>query len=163
MALLRKQRPEFSFRYTIIGDGELQEKLQQQIESLKLSDYVFLAGRKKHEEVFEAMGTEKIYIQPSRWEGLCNATLEAMSIGLPVLVSRISPFTEYIEEGLNGWFFEKENAVSLYEKLNAMLNTDLTKTREMARQTIAEKFSIEGQMKAMKEMIEYVQQCQKPH
>lgn len=73
-----KLHPEFILR--IYGDGELKEELMDLIKQTKLENNVILMGASKtiHEDIVQSYG----FIMSSDHEGMPNALLEAMAIGL---------------------------------------------------------------------------------
>jgi glycosyltransferase involved in cell wall biosynthesis len=59
-----------------------------------------------------------ICVLPSLREGMPNALLEAMSCGLPVIVSRFEGDTDWImEDGNNGFLFEPGNRFQMGETI----------------------------------------------
>ena len=50
---------------------------------------------------------------PSFFEGTCNAVLEAMACGVPLLVSRVSDNPRLVEEGRNGFLFQPESPADI--------------------------------------------------
>ncbi|HWH95420.1 MAG TPA: glycosyltransferase family 4 protein [Baekduia sp.] len=47
---------------------------------------------------------------PSHYEAFSLVTLEAAAAGLPLLVARINGTDELVEDGVNGWFVERDGA-----------------------------------------------------
>jgi glycosyltransferase involved in cell wall biosynthesis/thymidylate kinase len=81
-ALLARREP--SARLTIVGDGPMQESLEQLAEELRIRDRVHFAGHVPREAAMEAMGRADVFVFPScEAEGM--VTLEAMAQGLPVV------------------------------------------------------------------------------
>lgn len=67
----------------ILGDGDLKEKLQELIEKCSLGDHVFLIGR--HTNVYNFLDTGDIFVFSSLFEGMPNAMMEALALGLPII------------------------------------------------------------------------------
>lgn len=63
-----------------------------------------------------------LYILPSTTEGLSQAILEAMYMGLPILATRAGGNPDLVKEMENGLLFEDDNAKELAEKLQLILN-----------------------------------------
>lgn len=67
----------------ILGDGPEHEKLNEQIKALGMTDTVILTGRTTNVNAY--LKRAKAFILSSNYEGLPNAMLEAMAMGLPVI------------------------------------------------------------------------------
>ena len=66
----------------------------------------------------------------SRSEGLPRVLIEAMAGGKPVVASRVGGIPELVEDGVNGFLFEKENSEELAGRLSLLLG-DEDRAREM--------------------------------
>jgi glycosyltransferase involved in cell wall biosynthesis len=75
-----KRLPEVQF--VIVGDGELRARLEAQA-----GDNVQFAGAR--DDVPELMASFDVYAQPSLFEGLCVAVLEAQAAGVPVIATPV--------------------------------------------------------------------------
>jgi glycosyltransferase involved in cell wall biosynthesis len=62
------------------------------------------------------------FILPSRGEGLSNALLEAMSMELPVVVSRVSGMTDVVEDGEDGMLIPCESIQALTDAMIHIIN-----------------------------------------
>lgn len=67
----------------IYGIGELHDELQRQIEVLNLLENVFLMGRTSCVE--ETLKEAEIFVLSSDFEGMPNALMEAMAVGVPCI------------------------------------------------------------------------------
>ncbi len=86
-----------------------------------------------------------VYVSASRSEGMSNSLLEAMSCGLPALVSDIEGHQQPINAGENGFFFKSENTDSLLEGIKWFIKHQAQHNwlSENARNTILEDYSID--------------------
>lgn len=78
-----KQMP--NAKLLLLGDGPLQEKIRQKVESLGLAEFVLFAGLQKNPAPFYS--AMDVFAFPSLWEGLPLTLVEAQYAGLPCLVS----------------------------------------------------------------------------
>lgn len=85
---------------SIYGEGELRPALQSKIKNLGLTDSILLPGNDKnvHEKIVDAQA----FIMTSFFEGMPNALIEAMALGLPCISTKVSGATELISHGNNG-------------------------------------------------------------
>ena len=92
----------------LLGDGPLQDRIKQKVESLGLANAVIFAGLQKDPAPFYS--AMDIFAFPSLWEGLPLTLIEAQYAGLPCFVSeyitkeaRISQKTECLPLDLSLW------------------------------------------------------------
>jgi glycosyltransferase involved in cell wall biosynthesis len=69
-------------------------------------------------EISELYNNISVYIQPSVTEGFGLEVLEAMAHGRPVIVSDGCGASELVDEGKNGFIFEKRDTKKLAELIN---------------------------------------------
>lgn len=93
---VHKQDP--NSKLLLLGDGPLQEKIKQKIESLDLLNAVIFAGLQK--DVAPFYNAMDIFCFPSLWEGLGIVLLEAQYNGLPCVVSEAVPREVDISNGV---------------------------------------------------------------
>ena len=60
----------------------------------------------KRDDVRQSMAAADFFVLPALTEGLSNALLEAMSVGLVPISSRVSGSLDAIVPGENGWLFD---------------------------------------------------------
>lgn len=73
--------PEFVLE--IYGEGDLRDELSSQIEELGITDNVRLKGYVS--DVTSQIQSAYMFVLPSNYEGISNAMIEAMSLGLAVI------------------------------------------------------------------------------
>jgi glycosyltransferase involved in cell wall biosynthesis len=78
-------------------------------------------------------------------EDFPNVVLEAMSMGKPVIASRIAGTPEQVEDGVTGWLLEPGNAAAFAGKMAEFIrNEDLiVQMGTRARKRFAEEFTSE--------------------
>jgi glycosyltransferase involved in cell wall biosynthesis len=122
-------QPKYKIKYLIAGRGKIQNELEETIKHLGLQDYVQLLGFRR--DVADVFAASDIYVFPSHQEGLPVALMEAMSVGMPVVCSRIRGNTDLISDGEGGYLFDSRNAKSLVAALNKALVDNETKRAQM--------------------------------
>lgn len=76
------------------GSGEKEIELKQEAEKLGLSARVSFLGDVARDDVAKFYEAIDVCVIPSRYEGFCRTLVEAMSVGLPVVASKIDVFEE---------------------------------------------------------------------
>ena len=85
----------------IFGEGPLRAELEFLVSSFKLQGRVLLPGRT--ENVIEELRKSKIFCLSSDYEGMSNAMIEAICVGLPIVTTDVSGVKELVEDGKNGF------------------------------------------------------------
>lgn len=78
-----KMKNRENTKLVILGEGKLKQYVENLIKKLHLENDVFLLGWQKNPFAF--LARSRLFVLPSRWEGLGSAILEAMACGLPVV------------------------------------------------------------------------------
>lgn len=103
----------------IYGDGALKGSLQNQIDSMGLQDSAKLCGNVKN--LHARIVGKAIFVLTSEFEGLSNALLEAMMLGLPCISTDYSGVDEIIEDGVNGIIVPKNDIDKLAKEIIYLL------------------------------------------
>ena len=112
------------YKLYIFGEGALRKSLEKLVEKLDLEDAVLLPGNIK--DVHEKMSDAEIFVLSSNYEGLSNALLEAMMMGLPCISTDCSGSNEIIKHGENGLIVPLNNINELTKAMQELiLNKDL--------------------------------------
>ncbi len=125
-----------NMRLLFIGGGQLQPKLEAQAKELGLAGRVEFTGAKRWEQVMELVRTTHVYVQPSKYEGFCMATLEAASQGLPVIATATGAHEQIVEHGRNGFIYQPGDVEGLRDALRATLKAGSEKRKEMGDQSL---------------------------
>ena len=105
----------------IIGEGELREELEYLIESLGLSENVFLLGRQSNP--FAYLSKADAFVLSSDYEGFPNVVLEALGCALPVISTDCKSGPREILSSQNGTHFELQKGVE-YAKYGILVPTN---------------------------------------
>lgn len=114
-AKLAKDFPDYCV--VIYGEGEKRQKLERLINQLHMEEQIFLPGQTSHIE--DEIYTASLFVMTSDTEGMPNALLEAMALGLPV-ISTDCPCGgpgELIRHGENGYLVPVRDEVALRKQI----------------------------------------------
>lgn len=105
----------------IFGAGPDEDKIIEQITRLGLTNKVKLMGVAKSPQ--KVIKNYQIYVLPSDFEGIPNALIEALSVGLPCIATDCRPggSASLIQDGVNGFLIPMGNEDALYQKLVCMI------------------------------------------
>lgn len=118
------------------------DNLKKLISELSLDKYVKFMGIRN--DVPDLLRQGHIYIQPSRFEGIGLALIEAMSQGCIGIGSNVGGIPEVINHRENGFMFESEDHVELAQLLQEVIQSDdMDKMSLKSHQSIYSKFSLE--------------------
>jgi glycosyltransferase involved in cell wall biosynthesis len=129
----------------LVGDGELRDRLELQVEALGLSERIHFLGNRS--DVPELLAASDYFVLPSLWEGLPMALIEAMACGLPIVATEVSGSKQVVVSGETGLLVPPGDALQLTEALTRLLS-DPVQAREMgaaARRRVETEFSARKQ------------------
>jgi glycosyltransferase involved in cell wall biosynthesis len=141
-AELIRDNPNCDYKLTFYGDGEYRDEIKKQISLLGLTDRVNLLEPTLsiHEKIKHA----KIFVLMSEYEGMPNALMEAMGLGL-VCISSDCPCggpRYLINDGENGFLIRVADVKQLSETLCFVIeNDDLQKRVSKEAEKIIERLS----------------------
>ncbi|HLX39875.1 MAG TPA: glycosyltransferase, partial [Ktedonobacteraceae bacterium] len=135
-------RTDLKPRLRIVGDGGLRPQLERIATELNILDSVEFLGTRA--DILPLLQQSWGFILPSRWEGMPNALLEAMSCGLPCIATRVSGSEDLISSNTNGILVEPEQPAAMALALRRIIeDADLAQQlgRE-ARTTIVRDYQL---------------------
>jgi glycosyltransferase involved in cell wall biosynthesis len=107
-------------RFIVIGDGEERKELEAQIVNLGLCGSVILAGFKP--DIPRILKAFDIFILPSLYEGLPRAVMEAMTVGLPCIVTNVGGNAEAVVHGETGFVWPVGDMPNFVASLEQLMN-----------------------------------------
>lgn len=117
IALLSTNYPQISLN--IYGEGDLKEILWNQIKSLNLTNRIRLCGNVS--DLHQKICQSGIFVLCSEYEGLSNALIEAMALGLPCISTDYPGVRELIIDGENGLIVPCDDAKQLALAIEKLL------------------------------------------
>lgn len=157
-SMLHKEYPEYKLR--IIGDAlneegiKVQESIEKQIKELRLVDSVELLpfSPNVHEEILE----DFMYVNSSDYEGISNAMLEAMAIGLPVVCTDcpIGGAHATIQNEENGMLVPVGDSKAMYQAMREIIeDKELAEKLSRNASKLRETLSLENIAKQWMELL----------
>lgn len=110
----------------VAGDGPNRRELESRIEASEI-DNVELLGEVRDLPAF--LRSLDVYVQPSRFEGLCITVVEAMATGLPVVGSAVGGIEYNVIDGESGYLHEPTDVEGFCDSIRA-LATDPSKRQQ---------------------------------
>ena len=124
-----------NLKANIFGDGELKIDLINQIKNKNLEGKINIIGFKKN--IFKYYKKSKIFVLTSLWEDPGFVLVEAGFLNLTIVSSDCpNGPREILDDGKRGFLFENNNALSLTNCLNNVLQSD---KKELFRRKVLNK------------------------
>jgi glycosyltransferase involved in cell wall biosynthesis len=102
----------------IVGDGELEGQLQQQIQSLGVQDHVRLLGFR--EDVPELLAASDAFALPSLGEGMPMSLLEAVAARVPVIATAVGDVGKLVVDGRSGIIIQPGDVDGLVTAIDSL-------------------------------------------
>jgi colanic acid/amylovoran biosynthesis glycosyltransferase len=111
----------------IIGEGPRRAALAAQVERAGLAGRVHLTGALPHAEVAAHLRVADVFALASELAGrrrdvIANVVVEAMAVGLPVVVSRIPGVEELVDDGVTGYLVRPNRAGDLAAAIRKLVD-----------------------------------------
>jgi L-malate glycosyltransferase len=106
-------------RFILVGDGAERKNFERQVAELGLERHFLFLGRR--DDVPRVLECCDIAVLPSKAEGLPNAVLEYLAVGLPTVASRVGGNAEILQDGKTGLLVPSEDSSALSEALLRLL------------------------------------------
>jgi glycosyltransferase involved in cell wall biosynthesis len=104
----------------LVGGGELEDAVRQQVAGLGLQERVRFLGVRA--DVPAILNASDLFVLSSRWEGNPMSVMEAMAAGLPVVSTAVGGVPELVREGETGLLVPSGDAAALARALQALVD-----------------------------------------
>ena len=150
--MMRVIKSEMACKLFIIGGGAEYDKLVNLIKRKNLSISVFLMGYRT--DVKEIFSVADLFVLSSKSEGTSITLLEAMSAGLPTVVTNVGGNPEVVEDNVTGFLIDSDDDRSMADKILWLYqNRDIAKKMgDVGRERASTLFSFDKMMKKYEEL-----------
>jgi glycosyltransferase involved in cell wall biosynthesis len=104
----------------LVGGGELEDAVRQQVVELGLQERVRFLGVRA--DVPAILNASDLFVLSSCWEGNPLSVMEAMAAGLPVVSTAVGGVPELVREGETGLLVPSGDAAALARALQALVD-----------------------------------------
>lgn len=113
----------------IYGDGDLHDDLQKQIDNIGLSEQIYIHSSRK--DVWNYIHKAALFVLTSDYEGMPNALMEAMALGLPCISTDCRPggARTLITDGVNGYIVPVHDVNILAHRMDYLLSNHIEANR----------------------------------
>ncbi|MEP7016117.1 MAG: glycosyltransferase [Verrucomicrobiota bacterium] len=146
LALLLRAAAKLStakqWKLLVVGDGPEKNRLRSLSHDLGLDDRLIWLGQRI--DVGGWMAAMDLFVHTADFEGMPNAVMEAMSMGLPVVASAADGNRELIRHGISGYLVAPGDADAFAKRIDEIIeDRDLARRLgEQAQRDILERFGL---------------------
>lgn len=121
------------YKLFIYGEGPERPILEDKLQYLGLKQSVFLLGNVSN--IWDAISDADFFVLPSNYEGMPNALIEAMALGIPVISTKVAGTKELITDYVNGRLVDIGDSKALLEAMIDM-SEDFNKRISYSRKAV---------------------------
>jgi glycosyltransferase involved in cell wall biosynthesis len=121
-------RDRAGWRLAIAGRGEEEPRLRAQAAAAGIGERVHLLGFR--DDVADIFAAGDLFAMPSLSEGLPLALVEAMSFGLPVVISRVGGVPEVVTNDVEGLLVPPSDPGALALAIRSLLDDPARRSRQ---------------------------------
>ena len=136
-------------RLTIAGDGWERDALVKKVQDAGLGESIEFLGEVS--DVSGVLAKTDIYVQPSLQEGLPNAVLEAMGMGLPIVATRVSGNEDIVVNEENGLLVPPSDPEALATAIQRLVADPELAARmgRRSREMVEKRFGLSAVMRGL--------------
>jgi glycosyltransferase involved in cell wall biosynthesis len=106
----------------IAGEGPMEGEWRALARSLGIINNIKFMGHISHEDKINLLSKCSSLALPSLFEGFGLVILEAFAMCKPVIVSKVAPFDEIVDEGVNGFLLSHDDSRQWSQAIVALLS-----------------------------------------
>lgn len=140
-------------RFVVVGEGRLRARLDQRRRELGLEQSVIFAGWVPHANEV-ALPAFDVFFQPSLWEAMSIALLEAMASAKAVVATAVGEAPRIVADGVDGLLVQPRDVDGMEAALRSVIEDPALRRRlgEAAREKVASQFTVERMARAYEEI-----------
>ncbi|NMB61980.1 MAG: glycosyltransferase family 4 protein [Chloroflexi bacterium] len=146
-----------SWDCVMMGDGPLKPLVEEKIQDYGMQERFTLPGWISPEEVIETYQRGDIFFMPSRSEGLPVAGVQAIAMGLAVVIADVGGCSDLVVNNENGFLIPSEDEAGFINALKILLaNQDKLECFKHKSRDLSLMFDIKFIISEYEKMIEYI-------
>ena len=111
-----------TYELHIYGEGALRQELIHYCEKREVAGSVKFMGHSN--QVWEEIKKAKVFALSSIAEGMSNALIEAMCLGMPVVSTKVAGAVDLIKDGANGFLVDLNDSSAMAERLSRITDDE---------------------------------------
>ena len=145
--LLHQQGKKYHLYF--IGAGEMESELKKRVLEYQLEDYIHFLGYQKNP--YQYLSHMKVLLSMSKQEGFPGVYVEALSLGVPFVSTKVGGAEELSQEGRFGKIIEsnQEAAQAIDNYMTCVSSFDVNKASQFIQQ-----FTIAKQIEQVEKLLE---------
>lgn len=146
------------FEVVFVGEGPQKQACQDLALELDVAERCRFSGYLPHSDLMQLLAESSFAVAPSLDEAFGYMLIESMSVGTPVVATRVGGIPEIVRDGLDGFLIAPNDPQMLAEKMRKLLEApDLReKMGRLGRQRILDRFNSAKLIPQQVEWIEHL-------
>ncbi len=146
-------------KLVLLGDGQFFDELKTYSSALNIGNNVFFIGYSKDTCTYYQLSD--VCVSSSRIEGLPFNIMEAMSVGLPIVASKVKGHTDLVIQEENGFLFEYDSIDEFCSYIKTLYqNKNLQYKMQFNSHELAKNYSLDS---VLQNTINIILNESKPH
>lgn len=121
-----------SAHFLVVGGGEEEQRLGDEIIRRGLSNTVSLIGYVPYDELPAYFAASDVFVLTSLYEGMGRVLIEAAAAGLPIISTDVGIARDLVNHGRDGFIVQIEDAVALAESIEKLATDPALRQRFVA-------------------------------
>ncbi len=130
-----------SVTLSIVGSGPLQKELEDYITELDAGEYITMKGVLSKKDLEKEMLEHDVFALYTGYEGFSHLILEAMSLGVPILTTKVGGNTEVLQDRENAILIDRDKEALEKSLKEIVLDETLRKKLSSKAQQDVRRFS----------------------